>query len=408
MPKETLTPDVRVASSFLDEKYDDKAVRGEVVMDKIDAELFIKRPLDNRLVSFMRRWTYVYETISEFNYQVQNHSDYKYPDTNAVYLSLIYDIRNIMDKQEVNILTHDIRFKETDDVCGRVEFNISPRCNAFFMRAKSRDNDRKSTNFLSFEYNKMEDNDLTVRPVEYKDMRYWKNGSAVVDFTVSTRGIDADGLEKTVEVQAIRCVRINEHTYLEFPDQYDAGLKEVQSIHIRINGMKFPKLQYAFDVYMNLPEEETFPFHKLIEVDYAAYIKTIEVWTFVDRNRDIPANNDNMFVNQLMDADYLVEFMQKLKKCGDGNGLIPSIKRPSQSIWTVNNGWAEMVRTVSRGNEKIMQDCETDLEALERYLYYVRYINTEFTFDINDVNGLYIQQFTKDTYKPLAIGVPTE
>lgn len=55
MPKETLTPDVRVASSFLDEKYDDKAVRGEVVMDKIDAELFIKRPLDNRLVSFMRR-----------------------------------------------------------------------------------------------------------------------------------------------------------------------------------------------------------------------------------------------------------------------------------------------------------------------------------------------------------------
>jgi len=204
-------------------------------------------------------------------------------------------------------------------------------------------------------------------------------------------------------MQAIRCVRINEHTYLEFPDHYDAGLKEVQSIHIRINGMKFPKLQYAFDVYMNLPEEETFPFHKLIEVDYAAYIKTIEVWTFVDRNRDIPANNDNMFVNQLMDADYLVEFMQKLKKCGDGNGSGDGLHHGFG-----HDGWAEMVRTVSRGNEKIMQDCETDLEALERYLYYVRYINTEFTFDINDVNGLYIQQFTKDTYKPLAIGVPTE
>lgn len=392
VPKETLVPDVRFGITFLDEQYDLKAARGEVLIDKIDAELFLKRPADNKIISFMRRNTYLYETINELNVQLQNAIRYTFPEEDSMYLSMLFHMRYIRERNETNILLGDIIFNKNDLNPNRqIEFYVSPRSNGFFIRAKTRDNDRKSTSFLNFEYNRLERSGEVQRPSEYNNMSYWRNGNAILEYTVETTGTSTvTGKETTVTCSDTVSIRLIEHTLVEFPERYNLNLTNITRCVVRVNAFRFPKLQYMYAYYMALPKDPSYPFHQLIEVDYAAYIKDVEVWSFVDEKNDIPAYNENMFVNQILDSAYLMEFMQKLKHIGDGNGVIPSVTRPSATFWTANNAWAEMIREVRFGNAQTRLSCETSIEALEKFLYYYRYINTEFTFDEDYDEGLLI------------------
>lgn len=389
MPKETLHPDVRFGTSFLDEKYRDKAVKGEILSDKIDAELFLKRPADGKLISFMRRNTYIYETINELNVEIQNHPNFLYPDEEAIFLSMYFDMFGILGSDK-NIFLTDLMFTNRLDESKKVEFKVSNNSNGFFIKPKTRDNDRKSTSFLNLEFNRFEENHMITRPYEYQGMTYWENGDTILGYTVTTTGILPDGSYTEVKSSGVSSIRTNENTLVEFPKNYNYGLKEITSISVYIDYLKFPKLQMMYEIYMANPPEYTYPFNEIIEVDYAANIKTLEIWSFVNQKEDVPAKNTNMFLNQILSIDYLIEIMQKVKKVGDGNGVIPSVTRPSAINWSTNNAWAELIRSVSSGNTTINNNTEVTIEDLEKYLYYIKYVNTEFTFDENNENGLLV------------------
>ena len=79
MPKKEISSDVRFGSTFLDVKYADKAADGEVLSDKQDASLYLKRPSDGRVVSFDEKVASIYQIISEFNIEYQNTDGYEYP-----------------------------------------------------------------------------------------------------------------------------------------------------------------------------------------------------------------------------------------------------------------------------------------------------------------------------------------
>lgn len=392
VPKETLKPDVRYGQTFLDEQYDLKAVRGEVLIDKIDAELFLKRPSDKKIISFMRRNTYIYETINELNVQLQNSIRFTYPEEDSMYLSMLFHMRYIQERNEANLFERDIIFPKNDMNPNReIKFYVSPRSNGFFVRAKTRDNDRKSTSFLNFEYNRLEEEGIVRRPILYDGLKYWRNGSAIMEYTVTTEGLSTEtGQPDYVTATETVSIRLNEHTLIEFPERYNLNLAEITRCTVKINSLKFPKLQEAYQYYTGLPKDPSYPFHHLIEVDYCAYLKDVEIWSFVDEKTDIPATNENMFLNQIIDSSYLTEFMQKLKHVGDGNGVIPSVTRPSAAFWSANNAWAEIIREVKFGNAQTWMQSETSIGELEKYLYYFRYINTEFTFDNDNEAGLLI------------------
>ena len=388
--KETLTPDVRFGASFLDEAYREKAVRGEVLIDKVDAELFLKRPLDGRLISFMRRYTEIYETINELNIQVQNHPEFYYPYENSFFLSMLYDIREVYGS-DINILLGDIYLRNIFNPDRKIEFRVSTESNGFFVKAKTRSNDRKSVSFLNFMYNKLEKEGVIDRPSMYDNLDYWENGGVLMSYDVIATGTPkSDEYANMVTTSMVVAIRMNENSVVTFPTNYNYGLQSVDSVIVRITGFSFPKLQAMYQYYLTLPDEEQYPFKDyLLEIDNAAYLKELEVWSFVDDQSHVP-NCSSMFVNQFIDILFMNEIMEKLKKVGDGNGVIPAAKRPPATTWTMNNAWAEIIRSVSAGNTTTKNDCETNIDDLEKYLYYMQYIQTEFTFDEKNDAGLLI------------------
>ena len=54
------SPDIRYAASFLNAKYRDYAVPGEVIADKITGEVMMVRPNDSRVISFQQNHRSIY------------------------------------------------------------------------------------------------------------------------------------------------------------------------------------------------------------------------------------------------------------------------------------------------------------------------------------------------------------
>ena len=56
-------PDIRFATTFLSHEYRDYSVDGETMMDKMTGEIFIKRPIDGRVLSYEQNKKYVTNLI---------------------------------------------------------------------------------------------------------------------------------------------------------------------------------------------------------------------------------------------------------------------------------------------------------------------------------------------------------
>ena len=68
-------PDTRFATSMLSTKYRKHAVPGEVLMDKTSGEIFIKRPSDEKIVSFFQNKQLYYDLLMELRMNLVNNSN---------------------------------------------------------------------------------------------------------------------------------------------------------------------------------------------------------------------------------------------------------------------------------------------------------------------------------------------
>ena len=419
MASEYYTPDVRFGMSFLDEKYQSKAVNGEVVIDKVDAELFLKRPIDGRLISFMRRNSNLYDTVNELNTEIQSNQTFIYPEdsTNDLYSSLYFDFFKICGDVDYNILLQkniDLTGKsEAGNPNLEIHFKVSTNSNGFFLKLKSRENDRKVLSFLNSEFNTKYSTALnnSLEDYIYTSASYWEYGNASVILRYEITGLDSNNEVKTITSTAIINVRINENRLIQIPNlfiqdgkmcygpSHTVKLHDLIKTDVYITKLSFPKLNYMRNnVYVSEKLSPTDPMYDaayaaVIEADGAAFIKTIEVSDFINGIQDIPATNANMFVNQIIDIGFMYTYMNRIRKVNGGNGIILSEKRPSELVWTVNNVWAEIIRTVLQGNiqHPNLNDGATTMEDLEDFLFGIRYINTEFTTIPENKEGLLIE-----------------
>ena len=104
-PTNVEQPDMRFATTFLSNKYRDYAVKGESLMDKATGEIFTKRPLDGRVVSFFQNKKYIHDLMLELRVLLNNNGSFRYPneeDSNAYYLSTDYDIMSIYNEKDMD------------------------------------------------------------------------------------------------------------------------------------------------------------------------------------------------------------------------------------------------------------------------------------------------------------------
>ena len=79
---EQIIPDVRFGTSFLDKKYKNFALKGEVIMDKVTGEILVKRKLDGKIKSFVQNDKYLHEMMVELRIMLNNYTQFTYPSTN--------------------------------------------------------------------------------------------------------------------------------------------------------------------------------------------------------------------------------------------------------------------------------------------------------------------------------------
>ena len=151
-PTHYTTPDMRFGTTFLSTEYRDYAVEGEVLIDKISGEIFMKRPSDGRIISFHQNKKYMHDLVLELRVLLTNNESFLYPVNNksAYYVNTDYDLVAINDEAILNILENDTTISNTStNPLYTLKFKVSKDCNGFFCRPTSRDCDKAIIEFMT-------------------------------------------------------------------------------------------------------------------------------------------------------------------------------------------------------------------------------------------------------------------
>lgn len=398
----TVNPDVRFGTSYLSIKYEDAAVASEVLMDKMDGEIFIKRPLDNKVISFSQNNKFLHETLLELKILLKNYSNIKYPLSDASYFtSTDYILRYLSSGDTKEILAgDDLTFNTTSlDTSKKFEFYVSKESNGFFCMIKPRLSDKTFIEYLDNEYNLLcKDYSGTDASIIAEREKFNKTGyetsNASVKYTITITGLDSSGNEKIAELDSTCYVHMGEESVVPFPTNYNSNFAEITKIKVNINSITFDKIRFI-DNYIHKTEDfDKTVYNNLIAPDNRIEITNINIFSFIDNASQIPSESSRQNI-VVINSVALHDYLGILDKLSVGSGFIVSDQRPIDSVWTNNNAWAETIRNVKYGGVSYKTDCETDINVLESLIYDMDGIVTGFSLDETEQDMLYIQRLAK-------------
>lgn len=396
-------PDMRFAATFLSYKYRDYAVIGESLQDKATGEIYTKRA-DGRTVSFFQNKKIYEDLCLKARVMLNNNTDFKWPsdDAQSYFCGVNYDCLSFFSEKRLDILTTDLVFpNEEDDLRTQFRFNITPLSNGFFINPCPRDPDKPAIEFLTAKYNQFFENydgsdpAFALEKAKFDSNPKWKYSNATIHYTVTV----TDGTttkvytcEDWIRVSELRCVLI---PYVkigqDFPDGYT-------NIRITIRGIEFYKIHFMVDHLLDFDEEFQKAYKNFLYPDQEMYVDWIEVYTFVDDPYNLLFLG-NEFVVALLDVPYFKQYLAKMGTLIQGGGLIMSIDKPDDGIWTANVGWGERKSDVYRGGIKIdHEDSTTDIRKTEAILAGVEYISGNLNNDPVAFNDFYLVDTSVGTY----------
>ena len=378
-----IAPDMRFGNTFLGTKYRDYATAGEVIMDKVSGEIFLKRPIDGKIISFEQNKKYMHELIWELRVLLTNNPNFSYPKEkeDAFFFSLNYDLVAINNEQVINIADGEdtvIDNQSTSDV-NRLAFPISVESNGFFCKLMSRDCDKPIIEYLTNQYNKIFENYDGTNPLAIEEKNNfeqirWKESNAILNYTVIVT--DDGGVTKTFD--CTENIRINEDILVNIPtiNINDAFADStITSIRININSIEYHKLHVLLDNIETLTEiagEDymnyfTANFNKFMFKDSRIEVGVFNVMTFVDDVSDLVIYN-NETILAMIDVPYTTKYMTKMAQIAQKADIVITVNKPSDEDWLINTIWAE--RLIDFGPDGIAHktSSQTDLKLLEHYL----------------------------------------
>lgn len=418
MSEKGISSDVRFGATFLDVRYKDKAVKGEVMSDKTDAELYLKRPSDGRVVAYNEKVISIYEFINELNIQFQSALGYKYPSQpSSLFVSSRFDANSIADNAagdyEIDVLTKNLMFPERVETSGNFIFQVSKQTNGFIMKPYMRHVDRNLLGLLAATFTEYEESGktgatsltfgkwLAASPLygvdsynNWSALDYWKESTAMISYEVIVIGTTATGVPNTTRTaNGQACIRLNEMSYVQFPSAYMFNMKTADKINVRINAIKFPKLQYAAAI-LGLPGSKS-QYQGFMENDSKICMRSVDLNYFIDTINQRIDENKITTTHFCTDYLFLKEAMDRTQSTGGGKAVVSQVNQPNDDEWSLNTMWSEETRTIKSGNKVTPTGSANTFESLEKYIYIDREIETEFTTNKSDKTGLYVERQTK-------------
>lgn len=388
-----IASDVRYGSTFLNAEFVKKAAPGEIIKDPMTGELFTKRAIDGKIISFAQKSRTIYDFLHEFNLQYQSALRYRYPDHAGAYLiGTWFDVNTMITKQlgtVVNIYDSVLKFPVMDTNPGNVfSFSVSPETNGVFIKPSLRDGDKNAIAYLSGKFTLDEITgfgglsktfrEWLLMHLEYKSSAVydswrildgWDASNVLIDATIVSSGLDEFNIPVSKETSKTYALRLGEAGYMEFPSDYTDGVVQLNAVTVRIDRIHMPKIQYEYDlmtVNANTSSVVLSPLAELIEADLIACMKIVECYYFITATTQLPFG-DNRTIHQLIDSIFFKEGIDKILAASGTRSVQSSPSKPD--TWGIDSMWMEETRHVYPGNIAEPTGSENDFKTLEKGIY---------------------------------------
>jgi len=374
--------------------------------DKTTGEVYIKRPNDEKIISFRQRSHTVYEAIQEFNIQYQSSVGYTYPNHPGSYLlGIKVDVDEyLQDERKTNILTDNHVFSEAVTSYKDFWFGVASSTNGFFIKPITRLGDRNICGYLNGQFSKNEVNRFAAVSqtfedwlensklyesaylyTEWRNLEKWKSCNALIDCTITSEGRADSGKHVKNTISITTPIKLNEYSFVRFPDDYKADMDQVYSTNVVITKIYSPKLQY--EAYLNKKGESSAMMSKLLEVDNIVVLKSVDVFYFINDSIQLPTN-PNTIIDQCIDTEFLDDAIVSLSVTYGSKSVQSQVEEPE--VWMTDTVWAEEIRDITNGNKVTETNSIHKFKDIERTLYHDPEETLEYTEHIIDRSNILV------------------
>ena len=405
---QTFDSDVRFGSSYLSVGKHKQGVLGEILSNKLTGEIYIKRPVDGKIVSFRQKSHTVYEAIQEFNIQFQSSVGFIHPESPGSYLLGVKMCVDELNDNPKDILKEYHEFSKNDYKYKDFIFGVSGETNGFYIKPVTRLGDRNVCGFLSGLFAEHEitnfstvsksfedwlfENPLyndTYLYTEWKSLNEWSSSNTLVDCVIEVSGIDSVGNMMKNEESFTVAVNMNEFSYVGFPEDYNLGMELVLATTVTIKKIYSPKLEYerflANDT--NATSGINPIIDNLMEADDIAVLQSVDLFYFITGSSQLPFVED-MIIDQCIDVEFLDKAIVYLSTSSGARSFQVSPYKPD--AFPIDTVWAEEIRNVNTNEGVVTNDTETTLEQLEETLYFETSNRARFTTHIIDTENILV------------------
>lgn len=331
-PTTIVNADSRFGTTFLSTKYRDRAVNGEVLMDKTSGEIFIKRVSDGKIVSFYQNKKMINDLALDLRILLLGNPALVYPskNENAFYIVTNYDLVAINNETLYNIMVDDIIIPGEPNDINKLTFKVSGGSTGFVCRNTTRDVDKVFVEFLTNQYNAIIKNysgDNEIYLAEYEKIQNidkWENCNAVLtyDIIVSKDGEDHSYLNN------IDYIRLNDDSVVLFPEKIYTDLESFDSAIITIKSITYDKLQFMITHKDDFGVLFNDTYNKIISHDNRVEVSEFIINHFIDDAYDIQIlGNENII--GFLNIGHFNRYMYQVEQLVEGTHIQISPVQPS-------------------------------------------------------------------------------
>lgn len=359
-------PDTRFATSMLSSKYRKHAVPGEVLMDKTSGEIFIKRPSDEKIVSFFQNKQSYYDLLMELRLNLVNNSNIIRTPLNSNYTgnsflySVNFDLANNYRENLINLIEAD-----APDFYPAPKFKIGAKSNGFFIKIATRDCDKAVVEYAT-----------TLKDKNYgyteTDEQFGTNLCLLLNITNENINVDIQ--------KSVYCALNKTCTITLTEQEYDTLTNNGQddsALTITFGFSSCTIKNFLTDDGLN----DLFLFahinliHGLLAPDGRVEIAETNIMAFTDSlyNSFLEEADDSYItpsyahVIAVLDKDTVYKMLNITKKAISAESVVVSEIKPETYAWIPNCIWAEKIRNVSSGGSVSNTTAITTFDALETY-----------------------------------------
>ncbi len=315
-PATVVGADARFATTFLSTKYRDKAVAGEVLMDKTSGEIFIKRVSDGKIVSFYQNKKMLNDLTLDLRVLLRYYTSFTYPmnDENAFYISTNYDLIAINNEALYNLTKDNITILGAPDDVNKLTFKVSGKSNGFFCRNSTRDIDKAFVEFITNQYN------ITYNEVDRC------NAILTYDVIAVKGGVNHSYPNITANIM------LNDDVAVFFPQNIYDELGTIDSVIVTIKSITYNKIHTMIENKDTFDESFISAYNKLISNDGRIEVAEFNISYFIDDASDIELYG-NEVVLALLDMPHINQYMYKMDKLVDSNIVVSETKPTTACMW---------------------------------------------------------------------------